>query len=239
MAEKVSTPERVPDYVTQLRQCQAALEEKEKELSRLEAERLNVILRIDAVEEDIESLKQSLDDLQLRVRAGEYGERGYHLLLLEGKREEWNKRDLTGYVMRHGKYVICNEYVMLALNEKPAILEENPLSSLTARSIDATLDGEIVDTVTPGSVASYPDVTCEYYAALNTALPPSTVRKVGSAYINQGYLESVWRVLDVDERAEIGTVLARKEDRHYRATYHLRVQTERGVAVIMGMRWRK
>ena len=81
--------------------------------------------QIEDAEEKQSSLEQEVAELKMRVKAGDLGEYGYSLLFLQGKNEEEKHRNFEGYGICRDKFIICNTYLLVALNERPPLLEEN------------------------------------------------------------------------------------------------------------------
>ena len=64
--------------------------------------------------------------------------------------------------------------------------------------------------------------------------------KIGTAYVQKKFVDAVWRVLGVDEKATVQTyAYGERGTFQRRPTYSLYVSTDKGEAVLMGVRGQK
>lgn len=103
-----------------LNDWQELLREKQNEYN--ETSRKHDVLRIELfeLENREEELSGEIDDIKIHIESGEYGDFGYHLLKLQHDCE----KHLQGYTVIDGKYIICNGYILLSLNENPPLLKK-------------------------------------------------------------------------------------------------------------------
>lgn len=193
--------------------------------------------QIEDAEEKQASLEQEVAELKMRVKAGDLGEYGYSLLFLQGKNEEEKHRNFEGYGICRDKFIICNTYIIVALNERPPLLEENKDFPMNEEFCVAQFTIKPKETIEGKPVEAYENVTDVIWKdSRYVKKPPYEVLKIGSAYIQKKFVDAVWRVLGVDEKATIQTYAqGARGTFQRRPTYSLYVSTDKGAALLMGV----
>ena len=193
--------------------------------------------QIEDAEEKQASLEQEVAELKMRVKAGDLGEYGYSLLFLQGKNEEEKHRNFEGYGICRDKFIICNTYLLVALNERPPLLEENKEFSMNEEYCLSQFNITPKETVEGKPISEYEDVTETFWKdSRYIKKPPYEVLKIGTAYVQKKFVDAVWRVLGVDEKATVQTyAYGARGTFQRRPTYSLYVSTDKGSAVLMGV----
>lgn len=197
--------------------------------------------QIEDAEEKQTALEQEVAELKMRVKAGNLGEYGYSLLFLQGKNEEEKHRNFEGYGICRDKFIICNTYLLVALNERPPLLEENKDFPMNEEYCLSQFDIKPKETVEGKPFDEYENVTETFWKdSRYIKKPPYEVLKIGTAYVQKKFVEAVWRVLGVDEKAIVQTyAYGERGTFQRRPTYSLYVSTDKGEAVLMGVRGQK
>lgn len=166
--------------------------------------------------EDRESdLSDEIDDIKIHIKSGEYGDFGYYLLKLQYKCE----KNLQGYTEIEGKYIICNGYILLSLNEKPPLLKKNENHRVNSDKYHEFMNFKAENTYKAGSIDEY------------MAIDEKSI-KIGKARINIDFAKAVWEILRVNENSVVKDYIYRcRGDK----AYSIYVGSERGCAIIIGM----
>ena len=226
-------------YTEQPEQAKQELQKIAPLRDNLYDDRLEVESNIEKAYFAKEECENQIADLERRVKAEPFGEPAYHLLCIEGKNEHGS--NLTGYVVCDGKYYVTNGYCIVALNQRPEVLEENKesrLSSKNATDMFAQVATSRSKTVGVRDRAAFREITAEVYRDRKPPYPHRIV-EVENAHINMRYLEDVWEALEVDENATIYTYLCKAKNRYFNDSYGLVIETQNGVGIILGMSRRK
>lgn len=199
-----------------LNDWQELLREKQNEYN--ETSRKHDVLRIELfeLENREEELSGEIDDIKIHIESGEYGDFGYHLLKLQHDCE----KHLQGYTVIDGKYIICNGYILLSLNENPPLLKKNENHRLNPDKYH-----ELMNFKTENKYNSKP---IDEYMAID-----AKSIKIGKARINIDFAKAVWEILSVDENSIVKDYIYRyKKDK----AYSIYVESEKGCAVILGIK---
>lgn len=192
--------------------------------------------QIEDAEEKQTLIEKEVAELTMRVKAGDLGEYGYSLLSLQGKKDE--KQNLEGYFMCKDKFIICNGSLIVMLNEKPPLLEENKDFSMNEELCHSQFAIKPIETIKGKAIGEYENETDTIWkdSLLYSKKPPYEVLKIGSAHIQKKFAEAVWQVLGVDEKAIIqtyNTTSRRAKDIEAR---NIHVMTGNGEAIILGLK---
>lgn len=220
---------------------QNMLEAKQKELDTL-SEHIDSLYdlsykiqnQIEDAEEKQNALEKGVAELTMRVKAGDLGDYGYSLLFLQGKNEKGTHRNFEGYGICRDKFIICNTYLIVALNERPPLLEENKAFPMNEEYCLSQFNIEPKETVEGKPIGEYENVTDAFWKDERyVKKPPYEVLKIGAAYVQKKFAEAVWHVLGVDEKAIVKTYGQGVRGRS--ANYSVYVSTDKGTAIILGV----
>lgn len=198
-----------------LNDWQELLREKQNEYN--ETSRKHDVLRIELfeLENREEELSGEIDDIKIHIESGEYGDFGYHLLKLQHDCE----KHLQGYTVIDGKYIICNGYILLSLNENPPLLKKNENYRLNSDKYHELMNFKAENT--------YDAKPIDLYEVLS-----GSILKIGKAKINIDFAKAVWEILSVDENSIVKDYIYQcKRD----MAYSIYIESEKGCAIIPGI----
>lgn len=171
--------------------------------------------KIIELEDRAEELSDEIDDIKIHIKSGEYGDFGYYLLKLQYKCE----KNFQGYTEIEGKYIICNGYILLSLNEKPPLLKKNENHRVNSDKYHEIMNFKAENTYKAGPIDEY------------MAIDEKTI-KIGKARIDIDFAKAVWEILRVNENSVVKDYIYRvRGDK----AYSIYVESKLGHAIIIGI----